>query len=152
VHLSDLVMRNVMTPFHFAMKGEKNTVGSIEVTKCTAKEVYRAPSTVESWNSHPFTNVVFRDVSVEFAGGGTAEDARLPIKSPGVDARKLPVWGFFARNVENLTLENVSLKLTKDDPRPVARFENVTRLTTNRFDFPKVPGVEQPIVKLPIEN
>ncbi len=152
VHLTDLVMQNVMTPFHFAMKGEKNTVGSIEVSKCKAVDVYRAPSTIESWNSHPFTNVVFRDLSVEFAGGGTAEDARLPIRAPGVDARKLPVWGFFARNVENLTLENVSLKLAKDDPRPVARFENVTHLTTNHFDFPKLPGVEQPIVKLPVEN
>jgi hypothetical protein len=89
---------------------------------------------------------------VDFAGGGSTEDARLPIKAPGVDARKLPVWGFFARNVENLTLESVWLKLAKDDPRPVARFENVTHLTTNHFDFPKVPGVEQPIVKLPIEN
>ena len=112
VHLSDLAIQNVSTPFHFALKGN-NTVGSIEVRKVQARNVYRAPCTIESWNAHPFTNVVFSDVTIEFAGGGTEQDARLPIKPPGVDAGKLPIWGFYARNVENLTLENVSIKAQK---------------------------------------
>ncbi len=144
VQLSDLRMQNVAAPFHFALKGD-NTVGSIQVSKVKATGVYRAPCTIESWTSHPFTNVVFRDVDIEFAGGGNAEDARIPVRPPGVDARKLPVWGFYARNVENLTLENVRLKLGRDDVRPVARFENVQHLTTNDFAFPKVAGVTEPL-------
>jgi hypothetical protein len=147
VHLSDLQIHDVTTPFYFALRGS-NTVGTIEVSKVKATQIYRAPCSIESWNNQPFTNVVFRDFSLEFAGGGTTQDAAIPIKSPGVDARKLPVWGFYARNVENLTLENVSLRLLKPDFRPVARLEKVKNFRTNNFQFPKVPGMEQMIQKL----
>jgi hypothetical protein len=144
VHLSDLQIQNVTTPFYFALKGN-NTVGTIEVNKVNATQIYRAPSSIESWNAHPFTNVIFRDVAIEYTGGGKAEDANIAIKSPGVDARKLPVWGFYARNVEKLTLENVQLRLSNSDLRPVARWENVQNLRTNNFVFPMVAGVERPI-------
>jgi len=145
VHLSDLAIQNVTTAFHFALKGN-NTVGTIEVNKVTAKGVYRAASTIESWNNHAFTNVIFRDVNIEFTGGGTDADAEIAIRPPGVDARKLPVWGFYARNVDHLTFENVRLRLEKDDLRPVGRFENIEHLTLDHFDFPKIPAVTNALV------
>jgi len=145
VHLSDLTMQNVATPFHFALKGN-NTVGTIEVTKVKAAGVYRSTASIESWTTNAFGSVTFRDMEIEFTGGGTPADAEIPIKAPGVDTRKLPVWGFFARNVNRLTLENVRLRLEKTDLRPVARFESVGHLQMNDFAYPKDQGVSEPIV------
>lgn len=93
VLLSDLAMHNVTTPFHFSLK-PGNTAGRITVSQVAASGVYRAAASVESWAETPFTNVVFRNVSIEFAGGGTRQDAERQVKAPGVDARSLPAWGF----------------------------------------------------------
>lgn len=72
---------------------------------------------LESWGEPTFADVVFRDVQIEYTGGGTADDAALPVRQPGVDARKLPAWGFFVRGVHDLTLERVSLTLREPDRR-----------------------------------
>ena len=55
-----------------------------------ATGVYRAAASVESWGEPTFADVVFRDVEIEYLGGGTAEDATLPVRQPGVDARNCP--------------------------------------------------------------
>jgi hypothetical protein len=135
VFLSDLSIQNVTTPFHISVKG-KNTAGRIDVHRVNARGVYRAPVTVESWTDSPIAHATFRDVTIEFDGGGTEKDAAIEIKSPGVDARKMPSWGFYGRNVEQLTLDNVRVRLKEDDARPVAILENVRRFDTNAFDFP----------------
>jgi len=145
VLLSNLTMHNVATPFHFSMK-RGNTAGSIRVNRVTATGVYRAAASVESWAETPFTNVVFRDVTVEYKGGGTREQARLTVKAPGVDARPLPSWGFYARNVQNLRFDNVRLRLEQDDLRPVMICEGVDRLALDGFRFSRVAQVEKALV------
>ena len=63
-----------------------------------ATGVYRSAISVKSWVDEPITNVVLRNVQVEFAGGGTASQAQGQVKGPGVDARSLPAWGLYARH------------------------------------------------------
>jgi hypothetical protein len=92
------------------------------------------------------TNVVFRNVHVEFAGGGDAEQARHPVRDPGVDARPLPAWGFYARNVANVALEDVRFSLGRDDLRPVVLADRVQRLTLDHVRCPRVAGVQEPLV------
>lgn len=135
IFLSDLSIQNVTTPFHISVKGN-NTAGRIDVHRVNARGIYRAPITVESWTDAPITNATFRDVTLEFEGGGTEKDAAIEIKSPGVDARKMPSWGFYGRNVEQLTLDNVRVRANKADARPVAILDNVRKFETNGFDFP----------------
>jgi hypothetical protein len=77
--------------------------------------------------------VVFRNVSMEFNGGGTDEEARRGIRPPGVDARALPAWGFYARRVQHLRLENVSLTCGRDDARPMFIGNDVGRLDLAGF-------------------
>jgi polygalacturonase len=145
VLISDVTMHNVATPFHFTLKSG-NTAGNILVNRATATGVYRAASAIESWADTSFTNVVFRDVTVEYKGGGTLEDARRTVKSPGVDARPLPAWGFHARNVQNLQLDNVRLRFEKEDLRPVLICTGVDRLTLEDFKFPLPPEVPEAMV------
>lgn len=87
--------------------------------------------------------MVFRDVQIEYTGGGTADDTKLAVRQPGVDARKLPVWGFFVRGVHDLTLDRVSLALRQPDRRPVLMADSVERLRLREFRYPEPqPGIE----------
>jgi len=145
VFISDVTMTNVTTPFHFMTK-PGNTAGRITVTRASATGVYRAACSVESWAETAFKSVVFRDVDIEFEGGGAADQVPSEVKSPGVDARPLPAWGFYARNVDRLTLEDVRLTCRRPDQRPVMICEDVNDLTLDGFRFPRYEGVANPLV------
>ncbi len=145
VLISDITMHNVATPFHFSLK-PGNTAGSIVVNRVTATGVYRAASSVESWTETPFASVIFRDVTIEYKGGGTQEQARLAVKSPGVDARPLPAWGFYARNVRNFQFDNVRLRYEKEDLRPVLICDAVEQLALDGFKFQRPTAASDPLV------
>jgi hypothetical protein len=120
-----------------------NPVGRITVNGLSATGVYRSALSIESWSEVPITNVVIRDAHIEFLGGGKA--STQPVKGPGVDARPLPAWGVYARNVQNLTLEDVRLSLSTDDLRPAVFADNVQRLVLDGFKFPANVGMPEPI-------
>jgi polygalacturonase len=145
VLISDITMQNVSTPCHFMMK-PGNTANRITVTRLTATGVYRAACSVESWAESPFKNVTFRDVDIEFEGGGTAGRVPTQVKAPGVDARPLPAWGFYARNVENLTFEDFRMTCTRPDQRPVLICDDVNQLTLDTFRFTRCKDVNEPVV------
>lgn len=147
VMISNVTMHNVATPFHFSLK-PGNTAGRIVVNRASATGVYRAASSVESWAETAFENVVFRDVTIEYKGGGTKKQARNRVKSPGVDPRRLPAWGFYARNVGHLQFDNVKLRYKKDDLRPALICDGIKHLVLDNFKFhrPAYDAV-QPVLK-----
>ncbi len=145
VLLANNVMQHVASPVTLWTK-PGNTVGKVTVSGLDATGVYRSAISVESWTDEPITNVVLRNVHVEFAGGGTAAQAQQPVKGPGVDARSLPAWGLYARHVQALTLEDVRFSLASDDFRPVIHAERVEQLKLDGLKFPRVPGVKESIV------
>ena len=144
VLISDITMRDVSTPFLFVLY-PGNTAGRIAVERVSATGIYRAAASVESWAPTPFTNVTFRDVSLEYLGGGKPDSAGRP-RRPGVDARPLPAWGFYARQVQQLTLDNVRLRCQTDDLRPVMLGDGIRRLVLEDVKFPRQPGVAEPLV------
>ena len=151
VLLANNTMHNVASPVTIWTK-PGNPVGRITVAGLTATRVYRSALSIESWSDTPITNVVIRNASIEFAGGGKADQAVQPVKGPGVDARPLPAWGIYARSVEKLAVEDVRLSLTTDDLRPVVLADNVQHFTLDNFKFASVPGVAQPIVTTNVLN
>lgn len=147
--LSNLTMRDVATPFHFILKSG-NSADGVTVSRVDATGVYRAACTVESWAETPFKNVTFRDVSVRYLGGESKTTMKT-VKSPGVDARPLPAWGFYARNVEALRLENVSLKFETDDVRPIMMMENVNGLEVEHLSVSRSPNAQTAVVLNEVE-
>lgn len=141
VKITNVTMRNVSAAFHFALK-PGNTAGRITVERVSAAGVYLAASSVESWAETPFEEVVFRDLEIEFAGGGTEDEAHQWVKPPGTEARPLPAWGFYLRRVKRATFENVRFGLAKEDRRPVLAAEHVSHLVLKGVTFPTVAGVE----------
>jgi polygalacturonase len=145
VQISDITMRHVSTPFFITLK-PGNTAGRIEIDRVTASGIYRAAASLESWAEAPISNVVFRDLTLAFDGGGTAEQARVAITSPGVDARPLPAWGVYARRVNHLMLDHVRLSVDQPDARPVLWADQVARLDLNQCEYPRNHAVSVPLV------
>ena len=89
---------------------------------------------------------------MEFAGGGPVAQALQLVKGPGVDARPLPAWEIHARNVAQLTLEDVRLSVAPDDLRPVLHADQVKQLKLDGVKFTRVPGVNEPIITTNVES
>jgi len=142
VLISDISMHRVATPFHFTLK-PGNTAGRIDVRRVTADGVHA--SSVESWAEEPFGRVTFRDVDLEFEGGGGEEEARIAVRAPGVDVRPLPAWGFYARNVRDLRFEDVRLSWTREDRRPALICDRVASLALDAFRMPRIDGGAAPL-------
>jgi polygalacturonase len=121
-----------------------NRVGSITVSGLEATGLSRSAFSVESWSDVPITNVVLRNVHLQFVGGGRVEPAVQVVQPPHVDVRSLPAWAFYARNVLHLTLEDVRFSLANNDTRPVIMADTVACLTLNTVKFPTVPRGREP--------
>ena len=145
VFLANNSMRDVSSPVTIWTR-PGNPVGKVTISGLNATGVYRAALSVESWSDVPITNVVVRNASIEFTGGGQAELATKPVNRPGVDIRPLPGWGIYARNVEKLTLQDVRLDLAKPDLRPVLAAERVSHLDLDDFRYTHVPEVTEPLL------
>ena len=144
VLISDVTMRNVQSPLHLSLK-PGNTAGDVTVERLSATGVYQAAISAESWADSPIDRVVLRELSVEFTGGGKAEQASRPVKSPGMEARPLPSWGIYARQVGELVLDGVRLRLASPDARPAVMCENVDRLITDDLRHSPRSGGGEPM-------
>lgn len=151
VLLANNTMQNVASPVTIWTK-PGNPVGRVLVQGLNASGVYRSALSVESWSDQPIGEVVVRDATIEFVGGGTMEQGKLIVKGPGVDARPLPAWGVFARNVDQLTLEDVRLSVVKDDLRPVIVADKVKKLTLDDVRYPDFAAVTNEVVTTDVKR
>ena len=145
VFLANNIMENVASPVTLWTK-RGNTVGHVTISGLNATGVYRSAISLENWAEEPITNVVLRNIQVAYTGGGKPWPTNQTIKGPGVDARPLPSWGVYARNVQSLTLEDVRFSLATDDLRPVILADTLDHLTANNLNFTQVSGVSEPVV------
>jgi hypothetical protein len=143
VHISDVVAHYVATPLHLAA-AKRNIVGNVTIDRLSATGAYRAAASIESWGDEPVKHVSLRDVSMTFVPGSREAQDTKTANKPGVDARPLPAWGLYARNVNALELDNVHLRLDGDDRRPAVIAEGVHRLDLDRLQFPS--GLHEPLV------
>lgn len=129
IHVHDVVMEQVQCAFDVNIRAD-NAGGDLtfERIRATLAGDRQAAAAIQSWSSQPLTNVVLRDIDITVRGGASAEAKRLPVRQPGKGVRPLPVWGFYARHVDGLSLERFRVQTRQDDARAPLRFENVRRL------------------------
>ncbi len=94
----------------------------------------RLPIIIAGLDDSIIKNVSLSNIQFTAPGGGTAEDRNIKMKEittqypePTAFGEKAPVYGLFARNVDNLKLYNVDLMVEKEDARDAILLENVTR-------------------------
>lgn len=82
----------------------------------------------------PVENIVLRNISLLFEGGGKRENSyrEIPEHEEGYPSGRtfgrIPAFGFFIRHANNVTLENIHLRFIKDDDRPPLVCKNVVGL------------------------
>ncbi|MHB8861050.1 MAG: glycoside hydrolase family 28 protein [Pirellulaceae bacterium] len=137
VEISDVQMSNVASPVTIWLKRPGNTADNIRIDGLTATDVYRAAVSIESWTDTPVGRVTFRDLHVQYRGGGKAPAPSEQTGSPAVDARALSAWGLYAQNVEHLSFQNARWSLARGDQRPAMTFRQIKQLTLEQVSFPK---------------
>ncbi|MDQ7817393.1 MAG: glycosyl hydrolase family 28 protein [Melioribacteraceae bacterium] len=85
--------------------------------------------------NHNVQNVSLNNISIEFPGGGSIEDAKkiLPeLEDHYPESTKwgnLPAFGFFIRHADNVSLNNIEIRLKNSDARPALVCDDVKFLT-----------------------
>jgi hypothetical protein len=91
-------------------------------------------------------NISFTDVHVIYEGGGTAEEAAVrdvpKIAGEYFEVGTPPSYGFFARNVRGLTLQNVRFEVRQPDLRPAVVFDHVADAAVNGLSAQGNPQAE----------
>jgi hypothetical protein len=163
LHISDVVMHDVGSPLHVVAKAP-STIGRVTIDRVTATGIYRAAASFESWTDAPIGRIDLRNSSLQFVGGfgpilsdptGAALallDAQptSDVRAPGVNSRRLPAWGIYARHVASLNLVDVRLSVDKTDQRPALIFDGVDALTLDGLRWPR--GLSLPMTLKNVRN
>ncbi len=147
VVVRDITMHNVSCPLHVVTR-KGNTAQRLTFERIRGDGIYLSAASVESWGEKTFRDVTLRDIEFRYVGGATTADANIEIRKPGVDARKLSVWGLFLHNLESVTLERVKLTVDQPDARPVVLVENVDALKTTDLQHSPTPEGVVPVVEI----
>lgn len=107
---------------------------NVKISNIIATNIKSIGSSITGIPGHKIKNVVLENISIEYGGGGTLEDADkiIPnLEDHYPESTKwglLPAYGFYVRHVENITLNNIEVKFKKPELRPAFILENVVGL------------------------
>lgn len=88
---------------------------------------------------YPVKNITLSNISIEFAGGGTFDDAKKEIPEledhypESTKWGELPAYGFFVRHVEEISFDNIQLTFRDKDIRPAMIFDDVDGLDLSKL-------------------
>jgi len=92
---------------------------------------------------HPIEDLTLSNIFIDFAGGGTREQAAREVPAAERDRYPepsrfgtIPAWGLFARHVKNLSLDHVELRYAQEDLRPAVILEDVAGVSLDRTRLP----------------
>lgn len=134
VFYENIQMENVATPFWIKLTNRTLPIGriyDIYITNVTASRVYgfeskrNFTSTLDGFDkdNRLGPNIVFKDVTIEYVGGGALCAVDIVPPDPDIDYRPRylgprPSYGFFIRHADDITLDRVSVSFKTNDFRP----------------------------------
>jgi hypothetical protein len=93
--------------------------------------------TVNAYNGGVIENIRFSDIHVTYPGGGTAEEGAMrDVPQAGGEYFGIglrPAYGFYARGVKGLTLDNIRFDVASPDLRPAVIFDGVKDAAVNNL-------------------
>lgn len=124
-----------------------NSSENVRVERVEATNIVLAGLSAESWNGCRFKNVVFEDIKVQFKGSDDKKLLDKKLTETSIESRSMPYWGFFGKNIDNLTLRNIELTYTGSEIRPAIGLDNVANVEKVNVKTQPVQGVEQMVVR-----
>lgn len=106
----------------------------VMISNVIATNIKSTGSSITGIPGHNIENVVLENISIEYSGGGTLEDADKIIREledhypESTKWGLLPSYGFYVKHVENISLNNIEVKYRETEQRPAFIFENVVGL------------------------
>jgi len=116
------------------------------------------PSSIVGLPGHRVANVLLKNITITFAGGGRREVAEMSLdKLATVPERaekypefsmfgELPAWGFYVRHAEGITFQNVSLRAVAGDYRPAFVFDDAEQILLEAVTLS--PAGDHPLIVL----
>ncbi len=145
IHIHDINIDQVDNPLMINLY-EENPAGEIIIERINATNINAFAASIESWKGSGYDKVILRDISFEYKGHPAGTDIELA-PPPHADARNLPYWGFFVRNVKAIHFENVELKVSGTDNRPAIGLDNTETIIMRHVKYPEQPGVQSVVLK-----
>lgn len=134
VLISEVTIENVANPLNMILN-EGNEARNIRVENLHATRINKSACSVESWKGGRYEDVSFKNIYMEFVGHDDPSLLDIVPAQPHVDARPLPVWAFYARNVDHLSLEEVEFRLAGEDLRPAFQFDEMGDVDMQDVDY-----------------
>jgi len=116
------------------------------------------PSSITGIPGHPVENVVLDNIDIIYEGGASKNKAYFALDSLEHQTEnikeypefsmfgELPVWGFFVRHAQGITMKNVKLSYSKSDFRTACVFDDVHRLKITGLEISKAEST--PVILL----
>lgn len=139
LYLHDLEIDNLKCAFACDLKMNTWSEG-IRLERIKATRIYDSALQIEAWRGGIHEDVVLRDVSVEYVGRTDDKARNAVLKTPRREARVVPYWALFVRNIRNLTLENLNFTYTGEECRSAIGIHNVFNLTQQGVEAQSVEG------------
>jgi len=144
VSIREITIDNVDNPIMIILN-EGNQGKGITIENVTATRINKSACSVESWKGGEFEDVTFKNVHIEYQGHAETELAQLVPGQPHVDARQLPCWALFARNINHLVLDGFVVDYTGTEIRPACLFENIQRIDLKKVQIEEVENIESAV-------
>ena len=97
---------------------------------------------------HPVENISLTDITIDYNGGGTREDAQRVILEEATKYPEstmfgiLPAYGFYVRHANNVKFRHIDLGFEEEDERPALVCDDVTDLDIQDLDAESTPSAK----------
>ncbi len=158
IRVNDIFMTDVHAAI-FVKLGDRSSEGTgklrnVMISNVTAVSHSKMTSSITGYPGHDVENIQLSNIRINSLGGGTTEDSRIVLPEneknyPEINMFGLkspfPSSGLFLRHVKGITLQNVTLKVRKEDYRPAIIMDDVKQVQIGSLDIMPPAGNMSPI-------
>lgn len=163
ININNIIIEGTQVPI-FICLGKRNrphiadatvakdsTMKNISISNITATDCSGQGCAILGLPGNPIHNLNLNNINITFAGSGTQEDAKREVPAHLTEYPqstvwgKMPVYGFFIRNADNVRLESIDLQVTEKDLRSPIWLENINGLEVNSIAADKA-DTETPLM------
>lgn len=137
VLIRDVTIENVDNALTMVLN-EGNDARGIRVENLRATRINRSACSVESWKGGKYKDVTFRNVFIEYAGHDDPELLEIVPGQPHVDARPLPCWALYSRNIDHLVLDRIEFRYTGRELRSACILEEIGSVDFREVSYDEV--------------